>query len=83
MRIAELAGQRVALGGWGREGRAAHAALRARLPDLALTLFCSDAEAAEATALGDPRLTLEHAATAARLSASGRTWPHVSEAGFT
>ena len=69
MRIADLAGQRVALWGWGREGRAAHAALRARLPELALTLFCSEAEAAEAAALGDPRLALEHAATAARLSA--------------
>ena len=69
MRIADLAGQRVALWGWGREGRAAHAALRARLPELALTLFCSETEAAEAAALGDPRLALEHAATAARLSA--------------
>ena len=69
MRIADLAGQRVALWGWGREGRAAHAALRARLPELALTLFCSETEAAEAAALGDSRLALEHAATAARLSA--------------
>ena len=69
MRIADLAGQRVALWGWGREGRAAHAALRARLPELALTLFCSEAEAADAAALGDPRLALEQAATAVRLSA--------------
>lgn len=45
MRIAELAGQRVAVWGHGREGRAALAALRARLPDLPLTLFCSEAEA--------------------------------------
>jgi len=45
MRIADLAGQRVALWGYGREGRSTLAALRARLPSLALTLFCSDAEA--------------------------------------
>jgi len=45
MRIADLAGQRVAIWGYGREGRSTLAALRARLPSLALTLFCSDAEA--------------------------------------
>ena len=45
MRIADLAGRRVAIWGYGREGKAACAALRARLPELAVTLFCSDAEA--------------------------------------
>lgn len=45
MRIAELAGRRVAIWGYGREGRAALGALHARLPDLPLTLFCSEAEA--------------------------------------
>jgi UDP-N-acetylmuramoylalanine--D-glutamate ligase len=50
MRIAELAGQRVAIWGFGREGRAAIAALRARLPQLPLTLFCSATEAAAAQA---------------------------------
>lgn len=69
MRIADLADRRVALWGWGREGRAAHAALRARLPGLPLTLFCSEAEAVEASALADPLLALEHDACAARLSA--------------
>lgn len=44
MRIADLAGRRVAIWGWGREGRAAMAAVRARLPQLPLTLFCSEAE---------------------------------------
>jgi UDP-N-acetylmuramoylalanine--D-glutamate ligase len=44
MRIADLAGKRVAVWGLGREGRAAIAALRVRLPDLVPTLFCSDAE---------------------------------------
>lgn len=48
MRIADLAGKRVAIWGFGREGRAAIAALRQRLPELPLTLFCSDAEVAAA-----------------------------------
>jgi UDP-N-acetylmuramoylalanine--D-glutamate ligase len=61
--IASLAGRRVALWGWGREGRAAHAAIRSRLPQLALTLFCSDAEAADALALGDAHLAIAHTAS--------------------
>lgn len=55
MRLAELAGRRVAIWGFGREGRAAIAAVRARLPSLPLTLLCSDAEAAAARAF-DPAL---------------------------
>lgn len=55
MRIADLAGQRVAIWGFGREGRAAIGAVRARLPRLPLTLFCSPAEVAAAQAL-DPAL---------------------------
>ncbi|GLQ94795.1 UDP-N-acetylmuramoyl-L-alanine--D-glutamate ligase [Dyella acidisoli] len=51
MRIAELAGQRVAIWGFGREGRATIQALRKRLPELPLALYCSEAEAAEAQAL--------------------------------
>lgn len=50
MRISQLEGKRVALWGWGREGRAAFGVLRQRLPSLALTLFCPDAEAAAARA---------------------------------
>ncbi len=69
MRISQLEGKRVALWGWGREGRAAHHAVRARLPSLPLTLFCNEQEAADAAALGDPRLSVETEATAARLSA--------------
>jgi UDP-N-acetylmuramoylalanine--D-glutamate ligase len=69
LRIADLAGRRVALWGWGHEGRAAHRALRARLPDQPLTLFCSEAEAAEATSLGDALLSIQHAATGERLAA--------------
>jgi UDP-N-acetylmuramoylalanine--D-glutamate ligase len=56
VRISQLEGRRVALWGWGREGRAAWRAIRARLPHQPLTLFCSAAEAESAAALGDPLL---------------------------
>ncbi|HEY4530225.1 MAG TPA: UDP-N-acetylmuramoyl-L-alanine--D-glutamate ligase [Luteimonas sp.] len=68
MRISQLEGRRVALWGWGREGRAAYGALRARLPAQPLTLFCSAEEAVSAGALGDGLLTVETEAHAARLS---------------
>ncbi|MCS4233852.1 UDP-N-acetylmuramoyl-L-alanine--D-glutamate ligase [Stenotrophomonas sp. BIGb0135] len=48
MRISQLEGKRVALWGWGREGRAAWRVLQQRLPALPLTLFCPAAEAAAA-----------------------------------
>ena len=67
--IARLGEKRVALWGWGREGRAAYRALRRRLPALPLTLFCSTAEIAEAHALGDALLTADTDASAERLSA--------------
>lgn len=51
MRIADLAGKRVAIWGYGREGRAVLAALRQRLPGLRPTLLCSTAEASTAQAL--------------------------------
>ena len=57
MRIGDLAGKRVAIWGFGREGRAAIAALRTRLPQLSLTLFCSAAETAAAQAF-EPHLTV-------------------------
>ena len=57
MRISQLDGKRVALWGWGREGRAAYRALRSRLPSLPLTLFCNDEEAHEVAALGEERIT--------------------------
>ena len=69
MRISQLEWQRVALWGWGREGRAAYDALRKRLPHQPLTLFCSDEEVASAHALGDALLSVETAASAERLSA--------------
>jgi UDP-N-acetylmuramoylalanine--D-glutamate ligase len=48
VRISQLEGKRVALWGWGREGRAAFRVLQQRLPSLPLTLFCPEAEAAAA-----------------------------------
>ncbi|MBL8300528.1 MAG: UDP-N-acetylmuramoyl-L-alanine--D-glutamate ligase [Rhodanobacteraceae bacterium] len=45
MRIADLAGKRVAVWGYGREGSATLAALRRRLPGQRLSLICSAAEA--------------------------------------
>ncbi len=57
MRISTLDGRRVGLWGWGREGRAAWRAIRNRLPELPLTLFCTPHEAADAASLGDPLLS--------------------------
>lgn len=48
MKLSELDGQRVALWGFGREGRASLAALRRRLPALPLSLLCTAEEAAQA-----------------------------------
>jgi len=64
MRISQLetvaaAGGRIALWGWGREGRAAWRAIRSRYPHLPLTLFCTPDEAADALALGDAALVIE------------------------
>ena len=50
MRLAELAGQRVAIWGYGREGRAVLAALRRRAPSLRPTVFCSPSELAQVSA---------------------------------
>lgn len=69
MRIAELAGQRVAIWGFGREGRAAIRALRNRIPELTLALYCSEAEVADAQAF-DPALRVYgHEPDAVALSA--------------
>jgi UDP-N-acetylmuramoylalanine-D-glutamate ligase len=48
MRVTELADRRVAIWGYGREGRATLSALRWRLPDKTLTLFCNPNEASAA-----------------------------------
>jgi UDP-N-acetylmuramoylalanine--D-glutamate ligase len=68
LRIADLDnivldGGRIALWGWGREGRAAYRAIRSRLPRLPLTLLCEAPEAAQAMEVGDPYLAVDtHAA---------------------
>src|SRR5690349_10393080 len=59
VRISELEGKRVAIWGYGREGRAALAALRWRLPRQPITVFCSDAEAPAIEAMEDPGLTVD------------------------
>lgn len=69
MRISQLEGKRVALWGWGREGRAAFAILRQRLPALALTLFCPDAEAAAARAEAGNALQVRSDVSAESLAA--------------
>jgi UDP-N-acetylmuramoylalanine--D-glutamate ligase len=68
LRIADLSGRRVALWGWGHEGRAAYTALRARLPAQPLTLFCNAAEAIDAAGLGDALLSIEREASGERLA---------------
>lgn len=69
MRISGLEGRRVALWGFGREGQAAHAALRRRLPQLPLTVFCAPEEAATVGALGDPLLSVDGEVDAGKLAA--------------
>jgi UDP-N-acetylmuramoyl-L-alanine---L-glutamate ligase len=69
MRIADLAGQRVAIWGFGREGRAAIQALRKRLPELALALYCSDDEVAQAQAFDAALRIYPHEPDAVALSA--------------
>ncbi|MCX7042376.1 MAG: Mur ligase family protein [Gammaproteobacteria bacterium] len=58
MKISELEGKAVAIWGYGREGRAALAALRWRLPRQSITVFCSDAEAETLRAMEDPNLVI-------------------------
>lgn len=57
MRLGELAGKRVAVWGFGREGRAAIRAIRAALPQLPLALYCREDEVAAASAF-DAALTI-------------------------
>src|SRR5690606_21790119 len=67
VRISQLEGKRVALWGWGREGRAAYQAIRARLPRQPLTLFCNAVEAVETETFADANLRIGLEATAALL----------------
>src|SRR5438445_124465 len=56
--LAGLADQRVAIWGFGREGRAALAALRRRYPEKLVDLICQPAEAEADHALHDPSLII-------------------------
>jgi UDP-N-acetylmuramoylalanine--D-glutamate ligase len=58
VKLSDLEGKRIALWGYGHEGRATLAALRWRLPRAPLALLCSQAELNEARELGDPALYL-------------------------
>jgi len=69
VRISQLEGKRVALWGWGREGRAAFNVLRQRLPSLPLTLFCPESEAAAARAETDGALSVRSDVTGTALAA--------------
>ncbi|HET8765182.1 MAG TPA: UDP-N-acetylmuramoyl-L-alanine--D-glutamate ligase [Rhodanobacter sp.] len=70
MRIAELAGQRVAVWGFGREAHAAIHAIRAVLPTLPLAVYCRDeAEAAAAHAFDGALRVYPHEPDAVALSA--------------
>lgn len=59
MKISALEGKRVAIWGYGREGRAALAVLRWRLPRQSITVFCNDSEAAALRAMEDPNLVVD------------------------
>jgi UDP-N-acetylmuramoyl-L-alanine---L-glutamate ligase len=68
MRISELEGRRIALWGFGREGRAAWRALRRRFPGQPLTVLCPPAERAGVEALDDPWLSVVADADAATIA---------------
>ncbi|KAA2285210.1 UDP-N-acetylmuramoyl-L-alanine--D-glutamate ligase [Arenimonas fontis] len=68
MRISELEGKRVAIWGYGREGRAALAALRWRLPGQPVTVFCSAEEARALGEMQDPALDVRTEVSAAALA---------------
>jgi UDP-N-acetylmuramoylalanine--D-glutamate ligase len=69
VRISELEGKRVAIWGYGREGRAALAALRWRIPSQPITVFCNEDEAAAIAEMEDPALTVETQVDGNKLSA--------------
>lgn len=69
MKISELEGKSVAIWGYGREGRAALAALRWRLPRQSITVFCSEGEAETLRAMEDPNLLVQTEVDGPRLAA--------------
>ena len=67
LKISELEGKRVAIWGYGREGRAALAALRWRLPRQSITVFCTESEASALRGMEDPNLLLDTGVDGAKL----------------
>ena len=67
MRIADLSDRRVAVWGFGREGRAALAALRERHPSQRFTLFCQPAEVVAARAFDSALVLVDSEPDAAAL----------------
>lgn len=68
LRLADFADARVAVWGYGREGRAAIAALHRTFPDKPLTLFCS---AQEATAMTADRIAANRGNSGQHAEAAG------------
>lgn len=68
VKISELEGRKVAIWGYGREGRAALAALRWRLPRQSITVFCTEMEAETLRAMEDPNLVIQTTADGESLS---------------
>ena len=70
MKISDLEGKRVAIWGYGLEGRAALAALRQNLPRQPVTVFCNRAEADDLEFMDDPQLqVVDHEPDVEALSA--------------
>lgn len=59
MRFADLNAKRVAVWGFGREGRAATLACGRFLPQQSITVLCAEAERADAESLAMPRVIIE------------------------
>ena len=64
----ELKGKQLAIWGYGREGRAALTYLRGRLPEQAISVFCTPEEASEIEALADAHIACRTRVTDAALS---------------
>ncbi len=68
MKISDLENKRIAIWGYGREGRAALAALRWRLPRQAIAIFCNEQEAVALSDIEDPNCLVDTEVTAEKLS---------------
>jgi len=69
VKISDLENKRVAIWGYGREGRAALAALRWRLPRQDITVFCNEHEAPALLEMEDPNCHVETEVNGDKLAA--------------